>query len=92
LLKGFADNKQWSGKDPIHLGSSTENTQKEERRPTMEQITSKEQKTLERLEEVIEKGLPTFIDVGKALIKIRDERLYRAGHKTFGNIASRDGI
>jgi hypothetical protein len=32
---------------------------------------------------VIEKGLATFIEVGRALERIRDQRLYRESHNTF---------
>lgn len=42
-----------------------------------------EQQQLADLEEVIEGGLPTFVAVGKALLTIRDRRLYRARHATF---------
>jgi len=34
-------------------------------------------------EAVIERGLATFVAVGDALVRIRDERLYRATHRTF---------
>lgn len=34
-------------------------------------------------EQTIERGLATFVDVGRALLRIRDERLYRAEHGTF---------
>lgn len=36
-----------------------------------------------RLEEVIERGMKTFIEVGKALQEIRDSRLYLQGYSTF---------
>lgn len=39
--------------------------------------------TLEGCEAVIERGLGTFVEVGNALITIRDGRLYRQGHDTF---------
>jgi hypothetical protein len=40
--------------------------------------------TLAELEAVIERGLATFVEVGTALLRIRDGRLYRAaGFKTF---------
>ena len=39
--------------------------------------------TLEQLERVIEGGLQTFVEVGLALLDIRDRRLYRLGHATF---------
>jgi DNA N-6-adenine-methyltransferase (Dam) len=38
---------------------------------------------LAELEQVIERGLETFVEVGQALSRIRDERLYRESHKTF---------
>lgn len=38
---------------------------------------------LENLEVVIEGGLQSFIEVGRALSEIRDGRLYRASHMTF---------
>lgn len=39
--------------------------------------------TLEQLETVIERGLNTFVEVGQALMDIRDGRLYRQGFATF---------
>lgn len=39
--------------------------------------------TLAECEAVIERGLGTFVEVGEALLRIRDERLYRASHGTF---------
>lgn len=38
---------------------------------------------LESCEARIERGLATFVDVGQALLEVRDGRLYRAGHGTF---------
>ena len=38
---------------------------------------------LPELEAVIERGLATFIEVGKALMEIQDGRLYRETHATF---------
>lgn len=38
---------------------------------------------LGELETVIERGLQTFVDVGAALMEIRDSRLYRETHGTF---------
>lgn len=38
---------------------------------------------LETFEAVIQQGLSTFVDVGNALLRIRDERLYRESHDTF---------
>lgn len=39
--------------------------------------------SLTQLEAVIERGLSTFIEVGSALMEIRDSRLYRETHATF---------
>lgn len=39
--------------------------------------------TLDDLEEVIERGLATFVEVGEALKAIRDSRLYRQSFDTF---------
>jgi hypothetical protein len=38
---------------------------------------------LVELERVIERGQQTFVEVGQALLEIRDSRLYRASHGTF---------
>lgn len=38
---------------------------------------------LGRLEAVIERGLTTFVEVGNALLEIRERRLYRETHGTF---------
>jgi N6-adenosine-specific RNA methylase IME4 len=38
---------------------------------------------LAELEAVVERGLATFVEVGRALLEIRDARLYRATHGTF---------
>lgn len=46
-------------------------------------LMSKEVHLLERCEAVIERGLKTFVEVGKALMEIRDRRLYRDTHETF---------
>lgn len=39
--------------------------------------------SLPELEQVIERGQQTFIEVGRALLEIRDRRLYRETHDTF---------
>jgi hypothetical protein len=41
------------------------------------------QPTLQECEEVIERGLETFVEVGQALMVIRDGRLYKATHSSF---------
>lgn len=38
---------------------------------------------LKTLEETIEQGIKTFVEVGSALARIRDERLYRENYETF---------
>jgi hypothetical protein len=44
---------------------------------------SPELTTLDSCEAVIERGLATFVEVGTALLAIRDGKLYRKTHKTF---------
>lgn len=39
--------------------------------------------TLAEMEAIIERGLSTFVDVGRALLTIRNKKLYRATHLTF---------
>lgn len=49
-------------------------------------MTTQEVDTLPRLSEcetIIERGLSTFVEVGNALLEIRDSRLYRESHATF---------
>lgn len=46
-------------------------------------LTPSESYALHAHEQVIERGLATFHEVGAALLAIRDGRLYRATHKTF---------
>ena len=47
------------------------------------QISSAEQHRAQELEQVIERGLSTFVETGNALLEIRDARLYRAKFNTF---------
>lgn len=42
-----------------------------------------ERSRLDELETVIERGLGTFVEVGQALMEVREARLYRAEHVTF---------
>ncbi len=46
-------------------------------------ITLDERSRLYQCEEVIERGLNTFVDVGNALLEIRDSKLYRQDFTTF---------
>ena len=47
------------------------------------QLTLLESNDLQYREQIIQKGLKTFIEVGDALAFIRDNRLYRKDHDTF---------
>lgn len=49
----------------------------------MEVLNKDELNELERCEVVIKQGLQTFVEVGQALLTIRDKRLYRAEYRTF---------
>lgn len=49
------------------------------------ELTRPEVETLADCERVIEAGQRTFVEVGHALLRIRDSRLYRAKHDTFEN-------
>src|SRR5260221_3259797 len=42
-----------------------------------------EQKDFAECEAVIQRGWQTFVEVGRALARIRDQKLYRAEHDTF---------
>lgn len=46
-------------------------------------LATHETKSLDFQEATIEKGRKTFVEVGKALAKIRDGKLYRETHTTF---------
>jgi phage N-6-adenine-methyltransferase len=49
----------------------------------MEQLTKVEKSILQECEEVIDKGMKSFIEVGNALLKIRDGKLYKTNFSTF---------
>lgn len=46
-------------------------------------LTKSEKGALASCEAIIERGITSFVEVGKALTQIRDAKLYRATHKTF---------
>lgn len=49
-----------------------------------------DQSRFAELELVIERGLGTFVDVGRALLEIQERRLYRAaGHRTFADYVAK---
>jgi hypothetical protein len=47
------------------------------------ELATTEVARLTELEHVIERGLETFIEVGQALMEIRERKLYRETHRTF---------
>ena len=69
-----------------YLASLTSLTQEE---PMTNELTTTETQQLAALEATIEAGLNTFVDVGQALLAIRDQRLYRANHPTFDDYCRR---
>lgn len=46
-------------------------------------LSRSDRNRLEKLEQVVERGLATFVTVGRALMEIRDRRLYRETHSRF---------
>lgn len=46
-------------------------------------LSGQELQEFKRCEDIIQRGLATFVDVGNALLRIRDSRLYRGSHNTF---------
>jgi hypothetical protein len=46
-------------------------------------LSAKERQALSTAEATIEGGLGTFVEVGTALLQIRDKKLYRESHRTF---------
>lgn len=53
------------------------------------ELTAVESKTLTRCEGIINRGIGTFREVGEALMKIRDDKLYRASDATFQGYCER---
>jgi hypothetical protein len=51
--------------------------------PAVTEASPVEASRLQELEQVIQQGLVTFVEVGTALAEIRDSRLYRWTHDTF---------
>jgi hypothetical protein len=47
------------------------------------ELTAPERSDLKRCEKTIEKGMATFLDVGRALLEIQQDKLYRDKHGTF---------
>ena len=53
--------------------------------PETQPLSTQEQTALAQLEGTIRDGWHGFVTVGEALLTIRDQRLYRAAHRTFGD-------
>jgi hypothetical protein len=49
----------------------------------MQALTTREATRLAELKEQISSGLATFVQIGLALVEVRDRRLYRQTHDTF---------
>jgi hypothetical protein len=49
----------------------------------MNTLTVEEKRTLKQCENVIETGVRTFVEIGNALVEIRDKRLYKETHSDF---------
>ncbi|WP_407570712.1 hypothetical protein [Deinococcus altitudinis] len=60
-----------------------------ERQPVVDTLNQMEAARLQDLEKTIRQGISTFAAVGEALTEIRDNRLYRASDKTFGDYTER---
>jgi hypothetical protein len=52
-------------------------------KPVKLTVVPKPEGRLAVCEEIIQKGMETFVDVGKALAEIRDNKLYKGEYKTF---------
>jgi hypothetical protein len=50
---------------------------------TVETATTVSQLTLQALEQIVERGKDAFIEMGKALAKIHERKLYKETHKTW---------
>ena len=48
-------------------------------------LTSREIAAFNRCEKIIEKGKKTFIEVGRALLQIKEQELYRSDYDTFAD-------
>ena len=55
----------------------------------VERLSASEQRTLQRAEVTIAKGMRAFVAVGLALKAIRDRRLYRERYGTFEEYSAR---
>ena len=56
----------------------------------MENLSIVESDNLLLYESIIERGLKTFVEVGNALLAIRESKLYRQGSQVMVNFCNRD--
>ena len=68
---------------PVTGGEEEKFVPDEEPQASLVPMSRNEELRLEECEQVIDRGLATFIEVGQALSEIRNRRLYRSEHKTF---------
>jgi hypothetical protein len=67
-----------------HQQRPTTSTAEEETLRLFDDLTqSEDNERLRSLEEVIERGLPAFVEVGKALLEIKNHKLYQPQYRTF---------
>ena len=55
-------------------------------------LSPAEVQTLAHYEQIIDQGIKTFVQVGQALLTIREERLYRETYTTFETTCGNGGI
>jgi hypothetical protein len=75
--------KSKTGKTDIHSAGADKNSNPFEPKAGSAKLSKAEQDLLSNLEEKVKNGLHSFVEVGNALNKINDDRLYRGVEKTF---------
>jgi hypothetical protein len=73
--QGKAENKPWTPPDALEKPLTA--------LPPQSLLTKEEAAELVKLEEVIRSGWTTFLEVGKALIRVRDGKLYKDEYASF---------
>jgi hypothetical protein len=82
LTSGFDDDLRRGG-GLAHVLNGGEAYQVDITPGTEEELSGDETDELERCEQIVQRGLKTFFEVGAALVRVRDLRLYRVEHATF---------
>jgi hypothetical protein len=72
-----------TGSNPCQPREQTNATSNLTANPAVATNPDSEPARLAELEAIVERGLATFVEVGSALLEIRDSRLYRQTHETF---------